>query len=347
MTRKTTTGIGKALRRRDALKLAAAAGAAAGTGLFGLAAPAIGQSPQRLRFGHMVPANTVYHEAIKRFGDELASLSSKKYQLQIFPSSQLGPISEMLQSVQAGALDFTMAVPAWYSNFVKALDVFTLPYLIDSPQKLKAALEGDIGSDISRMTEAVGLKVFGYWLLGPRHIVNRIRPVQKPADTDGLKLRVINSEVYMATFKALGASPVALDPSELYLALQQGVVDGFEYPLPDVVDQKMYEVASHISLDGHTTDFFLNACSPATWKKFSAEEQVMVQQAMKKAMDWQWEAQPKDIERARAKLEQVAKVNPITPENKALFVKATEGVHTTFAPKIGKEWLAKCTAALK
>lgn len=332
----------RGINRRDALKLAAAA-----AGTVGLAAPAIGQSTVRLRFGHMVPANTVYHEAIKRFGDELAALSSKKFNLQIFPSSQLGPISEMLQSVQAGSLDFSMAVPAWYSNFVKPMDAFTLPYLVDSPAKLRAALEGEIGADISKMTEAAGLKVFGYWLLGPRHIVNRVRPVHKPADTVGLKLRVINSEVYMATFKALGASPVAMDPSELYLALQQGVVDGFEYPLPDVVDQKMYEVAPYISLDAHTTDFFLNATSPATWKKFSAEEQGMIQQAMKKAMDWQWEAQPKDIERARTTLEKVAKVNVITPENKALFVKATEPVYAQFEGKIGKAWLDKCTAALK
>ncbi|TCR63994.1 TRAP transporter substrate-binding protein [Bosea sp. BK604] len=346
MTQKTTPRT-KGIRRRDALKLAAAAGAAGAAGALGITSPAIGQSPVRLRFGHMVPANTVYHQAIQRFGDELAALSSNKYRLQIFPSSQLGPISEMLQSVQAGSLDFSMAVPAWYSNFVKPMDVFTLPYMIDSPTKLRTALEGEIGSDISKMTEAVGLKVFGYWLLGPRHIVNRTRPVQKPADTVGLKLRVINSEVYMATFKALGASPVAMDPSELYLALQQGVVDGFEYPLPDVVDQKMYEVAQYVSLDAHTMDFFLNATSPATWKKFAPEEQAMINQAMKKAMDWQWEAQPKDIERARATLEKVAKVNEITPENKKLFVQATEPVRAQFEGKIGKAWLDKCAAALQ
>jgi tripartite ATP-independent transporter DctP family solute receptor len=238
-------------------------------------------------------------------------------------------------------------VPAWYSNFVKAMDVFTLPYLVASPQKLKTALEGEIGADITKMAEAAGLKVFGYWLLGPRHIVNRLRPVEKPADTVGLKLRVINSEVYMATFRALGASPVAMDPSELYLALQQGVVDGFEYPLPDVVDQKMHEVAKYVSLDAHTVDFFLNATSPATWNKFAPEEQAMVSQAMQKAMDWQWEAQPKDIERARATLEKIAKVNDISPENRAFFVKTTEPVYAQFESKIGKAWLDKCVAALR
>jgi C4-dicarboxylate-binding protein DctP len=330
--------------RRDAMKLMAAAGAAAGT--VGLAAPAIAQSPRTLRFGHMVPATTVYNQAIQKFGDELAKLSGNKFKLQIFPSSQLGPISEMLQSVKAGSLDFSMAVPAWYSNFIRPMDVFTLPYIVSSAKRLKAALEGEIGKHVENLGEGAGFKIFGYWLLGPRHIVNRLHAVQTPSDCKGLKLRVINSDVYMATFRALGANPVAMDPSELYLALQQGVVDGFEYPLPDIVDQKMYEVAKYISLDAHTTDFFLNTTSPKTWASFSEEEQKMIRQAMQTAMDWQWVAQPKDIERAKEKLEKLIHVNELTPDNKKLFIQATRPVYGQFQDSIGKDWLDACVKAL-
>lgn len=337
---------GAGIGRRDALKLIAA-GASVAAGIGGLAAPAIAQSARTLRYGHMVPTTTVYHEAITIFGNELAALSGNKLKLSIFPSSQLGPISEMLQSVHSGVLDFSMAVPAWYSSFTPALNVFALPYLVESQDHLRQALDGEVGDEITRMTEEAGLKVFGYWLMGPRHIVNRVRPVNKPEDTAGLKLRVINSEVHMATFRALGASPVALDPSELYLALQQGVVDGFEYPLPDIVDQKLHEVSSYVSLDAHTTDFFLNSISPKTWAGLAAEEQDMVMAAMKKAMDWQWEAQPNDIERARKQLSEMISVNEISPENKQLFVKATEPVHAQFESVIGKEWVEKCRSALR
>lgn len=332
------------IRRRDALKFISAAGIAAGT--VGLTAPAIAQSPRTLRYGHMIPADTVYHNAIAMFGDELSKLSGGKLKLEIFPSSQLGPISEMLQSVQAGALDFSMAVPAWYSNFMKPMDVFTLPYIVSSPDRLKTALEGDVGAHIEKMGQGVGFQIIGYWLLGQRSIVNRLRPVETPADCEGLKLRVINSQVYMATFRALGANPIAMDPSELYLALQQGIVDGFEFPLPDILDQKLYEVANYISLDEHTTDFFLNACSPKTWESFSDEEKEMARQAMKVAMDWQWDAQPKDIAKARGELEKLVNVNPITPENKKLFLEATRPVYTEFESSIGKEWLDQCVKAL-
>ena len=142
----------------------------------------------------------------------------------------MGSIPEMLQSVQAGSLSMSMAVPAWYSSFMKPLDAFTLPYLVGNEEKLRPALEGPLGAQINKFAEPAGFKVLGYLLLGARSIVNKQRAVNKPEDCKGLKLRVINSPVYLATFRALGANPVAMDPSELYLALQQGVVDGFEYP---------------------------------------------------------------------------------------------------------------------
>ena len=324
------------VNRRDFLKLSATTGAAAA---LGVSAPAIAQQARTWRFGHMVPADSVYHRAIRMFGDEMAKLSSNKIKVDIFPSSQLGSISDMLRSVQAGSLTMSMAVPAWYSNFIKPLDVFTLPYLVSSPDRLHRAVEGTIGTEISKYAETAGFKVIGYWLIGPRHIANNVRPVNKPADCQGLKVRVLNSQVYMQTFRALGANPVAMDPSELYLALQQHVVDGFEYPLPDLVEQKMYEVTKFLSLDAHTTDFFIMSTSKNTWASFSPEEQSMVAKAMKTAMDWQWKVQPDETAKALAKLQTVLKVNDITPENKELFIKQTAPLYQQFEGSIGKSFL--------
>lgn len=325
------------IKRRDFLKLSLATGAAATLG--GLSAPAIGQQARTLRFGHMLPPTQIHARAVQMFADELAKLSSNKIKVEIFPSSQLGSITEMMQSVQAGSLSMSMAVPAWYSNFIKPLDAFTLPYLVSSSERLRPALDGAIGRDIAKYCDTAGFKVIGYWLLGARHIVNKLRPVQKPSDCQGLKIRVINSQVYMQTFRALGANPIAMDPSELYLALQQGVVDGYEFPLPDLVAQKLYEVSKFVSLDAHTTDFFIISTSKTLWNGFSAEEQGMVTAAMKTAMDWQWKEQPAAIADALAKLKTLLQVNEITPENKKLFVEATRPVYKQFEPSIGKDFL--------
>jgi C4-dicarboxylate-binding protein DctP len=230
-------------------------------------------------------------------------------------------------------------VPAWYSNFIKPIDAFTLPYLVPSAQKLKAGLDGRLGKEIEKMAEGVNFQILGYMLLGSRHIVNKVRAVNKPEDCKGLKVRVINSQVYMQTFRALGCNPVAMDPSELYLALQQGVIDGFEYPLPDLLAFKLHEVAKFISLDAHTTDFFLMATSGKTWNSFSAEEKGIFTKAMKTATEWQWTKQPQDIDDALVKLKTLVAVNEISPENKKLFVAATLPVHKQFEGSIGRDFL--------
>jgi C4-dicarboxylate-binding protein DctP len=305
----------------------------------GLAAPAIAQRARVLRFGSMLPADSIYHRACVMFGDELAKLSSGKLKVEVYPDSQLGTIAEMLSSVQVGSLQMTMAVSAWYSKFIKPLDAFTLPYIVPSADKLHAALGGLLGQRIAEMGESSGFQIIGYWLIGGRHIVNKLRPVNRPADCAGLKIRVINSQVYIQTFRALGATAVAMDPSELYLALQQGVVDGFEYPLPDLIAYKFYEVSKYLSLDGHTTDFFLISINKALWQGFAKEEQAMMAQAMRTAMDWQWRAQPDEIATSLAKLKTLMQVNEITPEDKALFIEATRPVYQQFEGSVGKDFL--------
>jgi tripartite ATP-independent transporter DctP family solute receptor len=304
-----------------------------------LAAPAIAQRARVLRYGSMLPADSIYHRACVMFGDELAKLSGGKLKVEVYPDSQLGTIPEMLSSVQTGSLQMTMAVSAWYSKFMKPLDAFTLPYIVPSAEKLRTALTGPLGQRISEMGESSGFQIIGYWLIGGRHIVNKLRPVNKPADCTGLKLRVINSQVYIQTFRALGATAVAMDPSELYLALQQGVVDGFEYPLPDLISYKFFEVSKYLSLDGHTTDFFLISINRSLWQGFSKEEQDMISQALKAAMDWQWREQPGEIERSLVKLKTLMQVNEISDADKTLFVEATRSVYTQFEASVGKDFL--------
>lgn len=332
-----------AIARRRAIGASLAVGA---TASLGIGAPAIGQQARTLRFGHMLPTDSIYHKAIALFAEEVGKLSGRKLKVDIFPSSQLGNIAEMMQSVQAGSLTMSMAVPAWYSNFMKPADAFTLPYLVSSPDKLRPALQGEVGAEIARLGESAGFKVFGYWLMGGRHIVNKLRPVNTPDDCKGMKIRVINSQVYMAAFRALGANPVAMDPSELYLALQQGVVDGFEYPLPDLLSFKLYEVAKFLSLDQHTIDFFIVSTGKNTWAAMSAEEQGIVSSAMKTAMDWQWQQQPIEIANALARLRTLMTVNDIAPANRELFVRQTRPIHQQFEASIGKEFLAMVTRAL-
>lgn len=327
--------------RRELLKLTATT---AGAAMLGLAAPAIAQAPRTIRFGSPQPAASLYNQAIVMFAEEAARLSDGAITVDIFPGSELGGVAEMLSSVQAGSLGMTIAVPAWYSNYVREMDLFTLPYLVSSQDRLKAALESAIGDKVVELSESAGFRMVGYWLMGGRHIANKERPIHTPDELAGLKIRVINSQVYLQAFRALGANPVALDPAELYLALQQGVVDGFAYPLPDILDAKLHEVSGFVSLDSHVIDFFAVSMNKAMWDGMSTEEQEIIGQAMRTSMEWQWGEQPKVIDSALEQLRNRVAVNDMTPENRQKFIDLTRPIYGNFEDSIGAELLGTAIA---
>jgi tripartite ATP-independent transporter DctP family solute receptor len=327
MTRMTT--------RRSILKLPLAAAMAS----TGFAAPALAQRTRTLRLGSPQPAGSDYDKAAVMFAAEVAKLSDNKLKVEIFPNSQLGSIKEMLTAVQLGTLPMSLAVPAWYSGFIKPMDVFTLPYLVRSPERLRTALDGKLGDAIRPKAEAAGFHFLGWWLMGARHMVNNVRPINQPDDVAGLKMRVISSQVYISMFQALGANPVVLDSAEIYLGLQQKVVDGLEYPIPDMIDAKLYEVSKFMSLDAHSTDFFVVSINQALWDGFSGEQKGIFSQAMKTASDWEWQARPANTETARKKLGELLQINAVSPENRALFAEKTKPIYQQYASSIGEDVL--------
>jgi C4-dicarboxylate-binding protein DctP len=330
-----------AATRRRLASLAFAAGLCLAVG--GLPA---GAQETTLRFGSPLPEDTLYHQAIMKFAEEVAARSDGALAIDVFPASQLGGIAEMLSSVQAGSLDLTMAVPAWYSGFIKPIDVFTLPYLVGSQDKLRPALDGAVGDKIAALGESAGFEIIGYWLMGGRHIVNRVHQVRTPADLEGLKIRVINSQVYMTAFQALGANPVAMDPAELYLALQNGVVDGFGYPLPDLIPYKLYEVADHLTPDTHAIDFFIISMNAGRWQSLAPEQQAVIEESMAVAMDWQWAEQPKAIEAALEELRGLMEVTELSAEERQAFIDATRPIYPEFEESIGKDLMENALDAL-
>jgi tripartite ATP-independent transporter DctP family solute receptor len=312
-----------------------------------LAAPAIAQGRQRaLRFGSPMPTNTTYHQAMIDFSEELAKLSNGKLKVDLFPNAQLGGLKDMLTAVQLGTQSMLITVPAWYSNFIKQMDVMSLPFLIGSPQKLRTAMEGEFGARMDSYAAGAGFKLLSPWLTGPRHVLNNTRPVHTPKDLEGLKLRVISSQVYLQTFRALGANPVPMDYAEVYLGLQQKTVDGFDNGLPDIVTGKYYEVVKYGSLTSHVMDLFIVGMNKGLWDGFANEEKAMITQALKKATDRQWTDQIKAIEEAQTKLKGLIEINDITAAERAQFVTATDPVLKNFEGSLGKDLIDAAHKAL-
>ncbi len=336
-TRSAATTMGR--RGLIGLSLAAAA--------VPLAAPAIAQGRQRaLRFGSPMSTNTTYHQAMVDFSEELLKLSNNKLKVEVYPNAQLGGLKDMLTSVQLGTQSMLITVPAWYSNFIKQMDVLSLPFLVSSPERLRAAMEGPFGARLNTYANAAGFQFLASWMNGPRHVVNNVRPIHMPKDLEGLKLRVISSQVYLTEFRALGANPVAMDYSEVYLALQQKTIDGFDSGLPEMITGKYYEVTKYVSLTNHIMDTFVVGMNKALWDGFGAEEKAMINQAMKSATDKQWIAQNKAIAESRDKLAGLVQINDITPEGRAAFVEATRPVIAQFEGVLGKDLVEEARKAL-
>jgi len=309
--------------------------------------PAIAQNRQRaMRFGSPMSTNTTYHAAMVDFQEELAKLSGGKLKVDLFPNAQLGGLKDMLTAVQLGTQSMLITVPAWYSNFIKQMDVLSLPFLVSSSARLRTALEGDFGAMLNGYANAAGFQFLAPWMNGPRHIVNNTRPIHTPKDLDGLKLRVISSQVYLQEFRALGANPVAMDYSEVYLALQQKTIDGFDSGLPEMVTGKYYEVTKYASLTSHVEDCFIVGMNKALWDGFSKEEQGMINQAMKFATDREWTAQAKALLEARDKLNGLLTINDITPAERAQFVEAVRPVIANFETVLGKDLVDEARKAL-
>jgi len=320
-------------KRRTMLKGALAAGAAS------LAAPALAQRARTLRLGSPQPVDSNYHRAAVMFAEEVGKLSSNRLKVDVFPNSQLGSITEMLTAVQLGNLSMSLAVPAWYSGYIKPMDVFTLPFLVGSPDRLRGALDGRLGEAMKAKAAAASFQFLGWWVMGSRHMVNNVRPVNTPADLAGLKMRVISSAVYIEAFKALGANPIVLDSAEIYLGMKQNVVDGLEYPIPDMISAKLYEVSKYMSLTGHVTDFFVVSTNKSLWDGMATEERGIIAQAMKTASDWEWQAQPATTETALKTLGGLMQINPVSPANRAQFAERTRTIYSKFETSIGRDVL--------
>jgi tripartite ATP-independent transporter DctP family solute receptor len=327
----------RAPTRRQMLKLGAAATASAS-----IARPAFAQTKATvLRFGGPLPLSTNYGQAMVKFKEEVATRSAGRIDVQLFPSGQLGGLKDMVTAVQLGTQSMVMVTPTWIANFAKPLDVLSLLYLAKSQERLFASLDGPFGRKLAGYAEGVGFKMLGWWNGGPRHVLNNVRPVNTPDDMKGLKLRSQTSQVWLQCLRALGANPVSLDFPEVYLALQQHTVDGYENPAPDVVGGKFYEVVKHLSLTAHLYDIFCVAMNKRVFDGLSADDRKVIEDSIEVATKFQRAAESVEVNTALEFLRSKIQVNDVSEANRQLFAEKIQPIYASFEGTIGKAVIAE------
>lgn len=271
-------------------------------------------------------------DAIGYMGELLSDWTNGRLTIKIFHSMQLGGEKEALEQVQIGALEMTRVSVGVVGPIVKEFDAFNLPYFFRDIGHMHRVVDGEVGTDLLNQLEAGGLIGLGYMDAGSRSFYNKVRPINKPADLEGLKIRVMQNPVFVELVNSLGGNGIQVSFSELYTALQTGVVDGAENNPPTLYNHKHYEIASHYSLTHHLIVPEIFVFSKKVWDGMSALDQQLIRKASGLTVVKERELWAEKEAADFANLKKVGvKINEVA--DKAPFIKATQVVRDNFAKK--------------
>ncbi|HEX4234089.1 MAG TPA: TRAP transporter substrate-binding protein [Caldimonas sp.] len=318
--------------RRTALAAAALA----------VAAPrSFAQAPIVLKFSHVVAADTPKGNGSEFFAKRAAELTKGRVKVEVYPNSQLYKDKEEMEALQLGSVQ--MLAPS-LSKFaplgVKEFEVFDFPYLFDSFDELHKVQQGPVGQGLLTKLEAKGITGLSFWDNGFKSFSSN-RRMAAPEDLKGLKMRIQSSKVLEAQMRALGAIPQVMAFSEVYQALQTGVVDGTENPHSNLYTQKMNEVQKNVTITDHGFVGYAVVVNKKFWDGLSADIRGQLTQAMNEATKFTNDQAKKDNDDALAKVKATGKTDvlTLTSAQKTPWKRALVKVHKEMEPRVGSEIL--------
>jgi tripartite ATP-independent transporter DctP family solute receptor len=272
-------------------------------------------------------------EAIQRMGKKMEAQTSGRISIQMFPSMQLGGEKEMIEQAQVGALQIARISVGAMGPVVDDLNVFNLPFVFRDEQHMRKVIDGPIGQDLLDRISASPqsrLIVLGWMDAGTRNVYSN-KPVSKPADLKGMKIRMMGNPLFVETMNAMGGNGVAMGFNELYSALQTGVVDGAENNPPTLLAQNHYQVSKVYSLTGHLIIPEIFVFSKRTWDTLSKDDQAMVKKLSREAQFEQRKLWDAYVGEAESKLK-AAGIQFVKADKEA-FYKATQPVRDKYGSK--------------
>jgi tripartite ATP-independent transporter DctP family solute receptor len=308
--------------------------------LAGTAALAGAQQPVKLTLGHGAAPGNPRHEAAVKFAETVKAKTNGRIEVQVAHSAQLGDDAAMVTALRSGTLDMSANSQGAVSTVVPEYAALGLPFLFSDVQKAWQLMDGPIGKELGEKSAAKGMVLLGLWDNGIRHMSNSKRPLKAPADLKGLKMRTPPDAVTVDIMQALGADAQQIKFSELYVALQQGVVDGQENPLTNIASAKLYEVQKYITLTGHKYESTPFLMSKRTWDRLGAADQKVITEAAAEATQLQRrlnkEADDKLVAELKSKGLQIDGVDrkAFVDASKPVYAKWTSGPIGDFANRV-------------
>jgi len=278
----------------------------------------------------------------------VAEKSGGKIKIQGFWNAQLGSDQQAVQAVRSGTLDIVVASTSPLVGLVPALGVFDLPFLVTNEKEADALLDGPVGQKMSERLLAVGLVNLTYWENGFRNMTNSRRPVQKWEDIQGMKVRVMQNNVFLDTFSNMGATAVPLAYGELYTALETKAIDGQENPYANIYSAKFYEAQKFLSITQHAYTPAVVMYSKRLWDQLSTEEQEAFTACATTSRVKQRQVNREQATESLAMLKKAGMVvNEVAPSELARMRDKAQAVYQKHAAVIGQDTLDAVQVQLK
>ncbi len=311
------------------------------TTLLGLAfaGPLHAQEPIVIKFSHVAATDTPKGQAAEYFKQQLEKRTKGRVKVEVFANSTLYKDKEELEALQMGSVQMLAPVAGKFGPAgVKEFEAFDLPYIFPDVEALHRVTRGPIGASLLKKLEPRGMVGLSYWDAGFR-VLSSNKPIRTPDEAKGQKIRINSSKVNQAIVKAIGGLPQTMAFSEVYQALQTGVVDGADGNLANLYTQKQFEVQKYITLTHHTYSGYVVVINKAFWEKLPADIKTEVSAAMKEATDFNDKVAEEDEAKAMNAIKASGKSTIYTPsaDEKARWIKALQPVQDELAPRVGKE----------
>ena len=247
----------------------------------------IANAQTKLKWAHVYETSEPFHKYSVWAAEEIKKRTNGKYDIQVFPASSLGKEADINQGLTLGTVDIILSGASFAGNTYKPLAITYFPFIFRDAEHQLSYAKSDVFKELAKgYDDKSGNHITALNYYGARHVTSAAaKPVSKPEDMKGLKIRVPDAPAYLAFPKSLGANATPIAFAEVYLALQNGTVDAQENPLPTIEAKKFYEVQKNISLTGHIIDSLLTITSGQLWGKLSADEKKIFSDVMQEAAE--------------------------------------------------------------
>ena len=302
---------------------------------------ALAQAPIVIKFSHVVAADTPKGKASEFFAKKAAELTKGKAKVEVYANSALYKDKEEMEALQIGAVQMLAPSLAKFGPLgAREFEVFDLPFIFDNTEELHKVTTGAVGKQLFAKLETKGITGLAYWDNGFKSF-SANTPIKAPADLKGKKLRIQSSKVLEEQIRSVGGLPQVMDFSEVYQALQTGVVDGTENPISNLYTQKMHEVQKHLTLTNHGYLGYAVIVNKKFWDGLPADVRGQLEAAMKEATAYANKIAQEENDMSLEGVKKSGKTAVYVPtkEERLAFKKAMAPVHSKMADRVGKDLL--------